>query len=172
MKKRSEIALSLLLLVAAVWVLSQSSTYFLNQLTGWGLPRGWGPRSGLFPTVFGAPLLILTLVQLVAAIRRRGRRPSPESGPSPESDDSPEAIRWRTMGIVVAIVGFPVAVSLVGFTLAILLVTFFYLKIAAREEWRISLILSISASLIFHVVFAVALGIPMPDGALLVPLEL
>jgi hypothetical protein len=172
MKKRSEIALSLLLLITAVWVLSQSSTYFLNQLTGWGLPRGWGPRSGLFPTVFGSPLLILTLVQLISAIRRKEPSPAPKSGPSPEADGSPEAIRWRTMGIVAAIVGFPVAVWLVGFTLAILLVTFLYLKIAARERWRISLILSVSASLIFHVVFALALGIPMPDGALLAPLEI
>jgi hypothetical protein len=56
--------------------------------------------------------------------------------------------------------------------LAILLVTFCYLRLAAQEGWRISVILSVTASLIFHVVFAVALGIPMPDGVLLAPLEL
>jgi len=169
-KNRSEIALSIVALVAVVWVLTQSSTAYLNQITGLGLPRGWGTRSGLFPTVVGLPLFVLAVLQLIASLRHKeGDAANPEASELSQGDLPADVFKSRMIAIVGAIVGFPIAVWLIGFTFAIPLVTFLYLKVASREGWGISLALSAAAGVMFYLMFVIALGIPVRSGLLLSP---
>ena len=54
-----------------------------------------------------------------------------------------------------------------GFVVAIALVTFLYLKVAARESWRMSVGLAAGAGLSFYVLFVYLLNVPAPYGPLI-----
>lgn len=168
MRRATEIALSLLIVVALAWVVSQASSAYVSQLTGWPLPRGWGTRSGLFPTVLGVPVLALAIAQLIVALRR-APRPAEEMADA-GLDLPPEVMRRRTAVIIATIGGFAAGTWLLGFVTTVPLLTFLYLKVAARESWTMSVGLSVAAGLIFYFVFVNALGVPAPPGPVMVAL--
>ncbi|MBI2089545.1 MAG: hypothetical protein HYT78_12535, partial [Deltaproteobacteria bacterium] len=63
--------------------------------------------------------------------------------------------------------GFYVAVWLLGFSLAVPVTTVLYLKIAGREKWPITIILTLIAWGFFYGLFDYALHIPFPESLLL-----
>jgi hypothetical protein len=163
MRRKAEIAFSLFVAVVVAW--------FVWQAIGSGplyagppMPRGWGPKSALFPLVIGIPTLVLALVQV--AIDVGGRRAAKVRSADAEPELPPDVLRHRTMVILLTIVGFVVATWLLGFTIAVPLVTLLYLKVGAGEPWRISLILTVVAGISFYLLFVLGLSIPMPEGLL------
>lgn len=169
MNRKFELALGLLIFLAVAWVVSQASPWVLSRVTGWDMPRGWGPRSGLFPTVVGIPVVVLAAIQLVLTARGSVQNASGDLPPGADLDLPAEVVRQRTVGILVTIFGFAVAIWQLGFVAAIPLVTFLYLKVAARESWRVSAALAAVAGVVFYVVFVGALKVPTPPGPLLAP---
>ncbi len=163
MQRKSEIAFSLFIALVVGWFVWQaigSGPFY----SGPPMPRGWGPKSALFPLVIGIPTLILAILQV--AIDISGRRPAKVKPADEELDLPPEVLRHRTIVILAAIVGFVVATWLLGFTIAVPLVTFLYLKVGAAETWRLSLILTAVAGLSFYLLFVLGLNVPMPEGLL------
>lgn len=130
----------------------------------WGVwdAQDWGFRASLFPWVIGIPGILLTLTQLemdvVGFLRRRK-----ESALS-EAVDS--MVVRRTLDIVGWILGFFVSIWLLGFSITVPLCTFLFLKVGARENWLISILLTLCAWLGFYVVFDYSLSLPFPPGTL------
>jgi hypothetical protein len=174
MHRKSEIAFSLFIALAAGWFVWQAVGS--GGLLGPPFPRGWGQKSALFPLVIGIPTFVLALVQVAIDIGGR-RRVKPATGPGPgyeapgEPEVSPELVRQRTLVILGTFVGFVIATWLFSFTVAVPLVTFLYLKFGAGEAWRLSLILTVVAGLSFFLVFVQGLGVPMPEGLVMTLLQ-
>jgi hypothetical protein len=80
----------------------------------------------------------------------------------------PEAARRRTIAIVTWVLGFFVTIWLLGFSAAVPVTTVLYLKLAAREGWRLSIVLTVLSSAFFYGVFEWVLRVPFPTGQLLV----
>jgi Tripartite tricarboxylate transporter TctB family len=79
-----------------------------------------------------------------------------------------DVVGCRTAEIAAWIVGMLVAIWLVGFGAATLLTTFLYLKLGAREQWGVSVALSLGGFVFVYGLFERALGVPFPPGSLLV----
>jgi Tripartite tricarboxylate transporter TctA family/Tripartite tricarboxylate transporter TctB family len=127
--------------------------------------RNFGFRAGLFPWAIGFPVLILAAVQLILDLTGRTRFKAEEIGVGPEL--SREVVYKRTVNICIWTVGYFVVIWLVSFSLAVPLTTILYLKIAGKEKWPITLILSFIAWAFFYGLFEYGLHIPFPDPALL-----
>jgi hypothetical protein len=86
----------------------------------------------------------------------------------PTPDVPPEVSSRRSVEICAWIAGFWVAFWLLGFSLATLVATLLYLKIAARERWRMSILLAEFGFAFVYGLFEKALGVPFPLGQLFV----
>ena len=152
-------AFSALLVVAFAWALWAS--------------RDFGVRAGLFPWAVCAPGLVLGLAQLARDLRGRREAPAADDAVGEAAPDMPpETVRRRTIEICLWIVAFWLAIWLLGFSLATLVTTLVYLRVSARERWTLSLILTACAVAFVYGLFEKGLGVPFPDGQLLVWLGL
>jgi putative tricarboxylic transport membrane protein len=127
--------------------------------------RKFGFRAGLFPWVIGFPVLLLAVIQLVLDFTGRTRFKTEGIGIGPEL--SKQVVYNRTFSICSWTIGYFVAIWLLGFSLAVPVTTVLYLKIAGKEKWPITLILSFIAWAFFYGLFEYGLHIPFPDPALL-----
>jgi hypothetical protein len=143
----------ILLLVGAIWQAQE-----------------WPFRTRIFPMVIALPLLLLTVVLLVAKIRGL-RDPSPGVLEAPVDEIAPQVARQRTLGILGWLLGFGGLIWLLGFPIGGTLGTLAYLKVGARERWPISLAIS-GGTALFFVAMINGLHTPFPSGALLGPLGL
>ena len=62
---------------------------------------------------------------------------------------------------------FIVLFQVLGFVVSSFLMLIVWLKIFARESWRLSLVLAIAGSIALYLVFAEFFGVPFPDGVLM-----
>jgi len=124
-------------------------------------------RAALFPIVIGIPTLALALLafgqELYGSIRGEAR-------PSdlPQTDLGPAVVGRRTISIIAWTLGFFLAIWLLGFNIAVPIATFLYLKVAGRERWPITIILSSLAWLFFYGMFDYVLHLPFPEGELFI----
>jgi hypothetical protein len=79
------------------------------------------------------------------------------------------SFRKRTRVILGWVVGFFLALWLLGFPLGIALATFLYLKVAAREGWLTSVLVTVGTWAFVVGVFGHFLDFVFPDPALLTP---
>ena len=130
---------------------------------------GWSQRAGLFPWVVLVPTLALALWQLVEDLRGRTAPPTTAVGDQGEATaleaDVTAGETARRGAIVVGwILGFFAAIMLLGFGIGGGITSALYLRLAARERWRTSLIYGVVAYALLEVVFRRALAIPFPPG--------
>lgn len=141
--------------------------------------RDWVFRTKLFPWAIGFPVLALAVAQLVLASRTlaRATRSGPREVAEAEKDWrkrleagefgpklEPRVVRARTAQILFWTLFFFAAIWLLNFKWAALVATLVFLKIAAREQWTISLVLSLATFAVFHLVFDQLLHIPFGRG--------
>jgi hypothetical protein len=120
--------------------------------------RNFGFRAGLFPWVIGTPTLLLALAQLGKDFF--GRQ-------TIKTHDVPPAVaRQRTLAILGWTVLFFLAIWLLGFSIAVPLSMLLYLKLAGKEKWPITLIVTFATWLFFYGLFERTLNVPFPDGLL------
>ena len=126
--------------------------------------RNFGVRAGLFPWVIGTPTLLLALIQLAKDFKGHKK----VSGPAFEAEGavevSPEVATRRTLTILGWTVGFFVAIWLLGFSYAVPLTMVLYLKLAGREKWPITVIMTFCTWGFFYLLFQKMLNVPFPDG--------
>ena len=145
---------SALIVVLFAWALWQS--------------RDFGMRAGLFPWAVCIPGLLLGLGQLARDVMGR-RDPVAAEMDAAAGPDVPAAVAARrTVEICLWILGFWMAIWLVGFSLATLVMTLLYLKVAARERWRMTLLLTALAVAFVYGLFEKGLAVPFPSGQLFV----
>jgi hypothetical protein len=134
--------------------------------------RNFGFRAGLFPWAIGFPVLALAVVQLAMDLTGKTRK-SAEMSVADAAPELPKAVVYRrTTEIIAWILGLLVAIWLLGFSAAVPVATFLYLKVAGREKWPITVVLTLVSWLFFYVLFDYALRIPFPDGKLFETLSL
>jgi hypothetical protein len=125
--------------------------------------RNFGFRAGLFPWVIGTPTLLLALFQLAKDLK--GHRPTSVSAlEGPAIAVSPEVATRRTLVILGWTVGVFIAIWLLGFSFAVPLTMLFYLKLAGREKWPITAIMTLCTWGFFYLLFQKMLNVPFPEG--------
>jgi hypothetical protein len=82
-----------------------------------------------------------------------------------EGDELPPEMVWRrTFGMSAWIMAFALTVVLLGFKVSAGLATLAFLRCAAHEKWKITLLISLGTYLFFYLAFDFALNIPFPPG--------
>jgi len=129
--------------------------------------RNFGFRAGLFPWAIGIPTLVLALLQLNKDVTGR-KKPQAAAATWEAALEIPlEVATRRTLAIIGWTVGFFVMIWLLGFTYAVPVVMILYLKLAGREKWPMTLIVTFFTWLFFHGLFERALNVPFPEGLLI-----
>jgi hypothetical protein len=123
--------------------------------------RNFGIRAGLFPWVIGIPTLLLALCQLVKDMKYPKKA---HDGAEDEAQVAPQIARQRTLAILGWTVGCFLLIWLLGFSWAVPLTIFLYVKLAGRERWPLTLIITACAWLFFYALFERTLNVPFPDG--------
>jgi putative tricarboxylic transport membrane protein len=145
-------AFSVLIVILFAWALWQS--------------RDFGVRAGLFPWAVCIPGVLLGLAQLARDLTGRREAPAPDTIGDATAGVPAEVAARRTLEIVLWILGFWIAIWLVGFSLATLAMTVLYLKVAARERWGLTLVLTALSIAFVYGLFDKGLGVPFPAGQL------
>jgi putative tricarboxylic transport membrane protein len=126
--------------------------------------RNFGYRAGLFPWVIGTPTLLLALFQLAKDIKgHRKITAPPVEGRVEISADVESRRTWAILGWIV---GFFVVIWLLGFSYAVPLTLLLYLKLAGKEKWPITVIVTLCTWVSFYLLFERMLSVPFPDGLL------
>jgi TctA family transporter len=125
----------------------------------------WPPRARIFPFAIFGPVLIIAIANFVKDLRRR---PWTETirQTIDEANLDEASFRKRTREILAWILGFFLSLWLLGFPLGIPLATFVYLKLAARESWLTSIVVTAGAWLFIVGLFGHFLHFVFPDPAL------
>lgn len=116
--------------------------------------RAWPLGSRLFPWYVGIPMFVLCLVQLAMEIYRSKQPVDPHRGTSNTGDLQVDwnmgtrLVLLRAANFFGWLVGLILGIWLLGFFIAVPLFTFLYLKLEAKEGWRLSLTLA-GAALLF-----------------------
>jgi TctA family transporter len=125
----------------------------------------WPARARIFPIVIFGPLLAFSIANFVKDLRRRPwtegiRQTIAEAG----VDEA--TFRKRTREILGWVVVFFLALWLLGFPVGIPLATFVYLKLAARESWTTSILVTFGSWAFLVGVFDYVLDFVFPEAAL------
>lgn len=125
----------------------------------------WPFRTALFPRVIALPILFLALTEWALSVwssekEREGHAVDFQLTETVE----PALARKRTIAIIIWTLGFLVLILLVGFPLAVPIFVFAYLKIAGREPWTLTIVLTAVSWLSMEGLFNRFLHIPFPEG--------
>ena len=129
--------------------------------------RNFGFRAGLFPWVIGIPTLILAVAQLGRDIYGKKKQKLAEHGESMETKVAPADVKQRTISIILWTIGFFVAIWLLGFSIAVPLTILLYLKIAGKESWKMTALVTFFAWLFYWSLFEKLLNVPFHEGLLI-----
>jgi Tripartite tricarboxylate transporter TctB family len=125
----------------------------------------WPNRTALFPRIISVPLVVLgaleTLLCLYGAEKQReGAAVDFELS----ADVDPVTARNRTLSLFLWNLGFFALIFLVGFPLAVPLFVCLYLKMAGKEGWGLTLLLTVLSWFFMEGLFDWLLHIPFAPG--------
>jgi len=126
----------------------------------------WPLKTALFPVVVGVPVILMAIADLLLNLFGREKMVEKQAAVDfklSEDVDQTLAIR-RTLLAFAWIIGFFLMILFFGFHLAVPLYVFLYLRIQGREGWRISLLLMLSAWVLFYGLFVWLLDTPFQGG--------
>jgi putative tricarboxylic transport membrane protein len=125
----------------------------------------WPERARIFPIVIFGPLLVLSVANFIKDLRRRPWTESIKQAIDEAGIDE-ATFRKRTREILGWVVVFFLALWLLGFPVGIPLATFVYLKLAARESWTTSILVTFGSWAFLVGVFGYVLDFLFPEAAL------
>ena len=128
--------------------------------------RNFGYRAGLFPWAIGIPTLLLALVQLGKDTLGREKPKGALAAWEVAIAVPPEVARQRTVSIIIWTIGFFIAIWLLGFSYSIPVAMLLYLKLAGKEKWPMTIIITFFTWLFVYGLFERILSIPFPEGLL------
>ena len=144
--------------VAAAAALAALAAYVLFESTKLKSGTFRMPQTGFFPRILGVLLILLTLVELIRALRQ------------PASADTPGKIAsdgWIRIGAtLVTAFGFALVLERLGFLLATFFLMVLLLRAIEAPRWSKVFIVSLVTSLLSYGLFAWLLGVPLPAGIL------
>lgn len=126
--------------------------YIVLEASRWDYLTPDGPGAGFFPLWYGIAMLSLSAILVVSNLKSRLK------------------IDWRSTGRALSTwLALAASVALfkpLGFVLSFALLTFFLVAVMYRRPLRVAALAAAASAAAFHVVFALALGVPLPAGAL------
>ena len=137
------------------------------SLAGYALYASWSwPfRTALFPRVIALPILFLALIESALSVWSSEKEHEGQAMDFQFTDTvEPALARKRTIAIIIWMLGFLVLILLVGFPLAVPIFVCAYLKIAGREAWTLTIVLTAISWLSMEGLFTRLLHLPFPDG--------
>lgn len=144
--------------IAAAAALAGFAGYILFESTRLRIGSFRVPQTGFFPRVLGILLVLLTLIELLRALRH------------PESANAPGKIAsegWFRIGATLAtMLGFALVMEQLGFLLATFFLMVLLLRAIEAPRWPKVLIVALITSLLSYGLFAWLLGVPLPAGIL------
>jgi hypothetical protein len=124
----------------------------------------WPSRARIFPMAFFIPVLTLALVNFVKELRHPQKKAITDVRAS--SAINAALVRRRSVSIIAWILGFFLAIWWLGFLLGFPLAIFLFLKVASRESWITSILITAGSWAFIVVVFIRLLHFPFPEGQL------
>ncbi len=144
--------------IAAAAALAGFAGYILFESTRLRIGSFRVPQTGFFPRVLGILLVLLTLIELLRALRQS------------ESANAPGKIAgegWFRIGATLAtMLGFALVLERLGFLLATFFLMVLLLRAIEAPRWPKVLIVALITSLLSYGLFAWLLGVPLPAGIL------
>ena len=135
--------------------LAALGTFIVVTAHRWDYMTEEGPGAGFFPMWYGGAMIALSLALTLGSVVRPSKRAQ---------------VRWQDVSrAIVAWVAFVVSVALMpvlGFVISFALLTAFVVKVMCGEKLRTALIVAISGSAGFYLLFEVALELSLPHGIL------
>jgi putative tricarboxylic transport membrane protein len=130
--------------------------YIITQAAQWEYLGQDGPGPGFFPLWYGIAMAALSLGLVVSSVVRQ-----------PGAD---ERIDWgkasRALAAWLALALSVAALKLLGFLVAFAALVFFLVAVMYREPLRVAATMALASAAAFYVLFALALGVPLPAGVL------
>jgi hypothetical protein len=158
--------------VAARWRLSYGALFSFAMVVIFAMALwtalSWPPRARIFPFAIFGPILMVAITNFVKDLKRQPWTETINQAID-EANLDETSFRKRTRVILGWVVGFFLALWLLGFPLGIPLATFLYLKVAAREGWLTSVLVTVGTWAFVVGVFGHFLDFVFPDPALLTP---
>ena len=129
---------------------------------------GWPFRTALFPRLIALPILFLSLIELALSVWGGETEHQGHAVDFQFTDTVEPALAMkRTIAIMIWTLGFLALIVLVGFPLAVPIFVFAYLKIAGREPWTLTIVLTVTSWLFMEGLFNRLLHLPFPEGLIL-----
>ena len=127
----------------------------------------WPFRTALFPRIIALPILFLAVIEWALSVWGSEKEHEGHAVDFQLTETvEPALARKRTIAMIGWTLGFMVLILLVGFPLAVPIFVFAYLKIAGREPWTLTIILTAVAWLFMEGLFNRFLHIPFPEGVI------
>ena len=132
--------------------LAALATYIIVLARQWEYLGPDGPGPGFFPLWYGIAMAALSGVLVISSVwRERGT-----------------GVEWKKIGRALA-VWFALAVSIaalkpLGFVVSLAALTFFIAAVMYRRPPALAAALAVANAAAFYVLFALALGVPLPAG--------
>jgi putative tricarboxylic transport membrane protein len=138
--------------------LAALGAYVVSQALQWPYMTEDGPGPGFFPRWYGSVMVVLSLWLVASAVMK----PGPDAAPRPgkRRELARALVCWA------AFVGSIALMPLTGFLVAFALLTWFIVSFLARQSHVKGLALGIGGSVLFYLVFELALGVELPHGLL------
>ena len=144
-------------LIAAAGV-AALAVYILFESRKLGFGSFRVPQTGFFPRALGILLVLLTVGEVVRAIR--------SSVPAPTSEKI-GGEGWVRIGATLAtMLGFTLLLERVGFLLATFFLMVLLLRAIEAPRWPKVFVVALITSLLSYGLFAWLLGVPLPAGIL------
>jgi putative tricarboxylic transport membrane protein len=125
----------------------------------------WPFRTALFPRVIALPILFLALIEFALSVWSiEGEREGHAVDFQLTDTVEPALARKRTIAIIIWTLGFLVLILVFGFPFAVPIFVFCYLKIAGREPWTLTVVLTAISWLSVEGLFDRFLHLPFPEG--------
>ena len=151
MHKNASLALSVLIMLMA----------------GYGVfaATAWPWKAALFPLVIGIPLFCLAVAEGLWTLF--GKAPVQEGEAKDFQLSVGKNAARRTAVAAGWILGLFAAIVLLGFPVAVPLFVFLYLRLQAKESWRVCILMTAAVWGVFYGLFDALLHLPFPAGWLL-----
>jgi putative tricarboxylic transport membrane protein len=124
------------------------------------LPLGTAarPGAGLYPSVLGIVLVILSAALVVLSLKA-------QTNPKEEPEDFPRGNNLnRVVGLTVVLAGFAIFLKWLGFIFCSSIILAATLKIFGLKSWAKALMISFLAAGCFYFLFSRLLEVPLPLG--------
>jgi len=129
--------------------------------------RNFGYRAGLFPWAIGIPTFILAIAQLGRDLYGKKKKAAASLIENVGEKLDPAVVRQRTIEVILWTIGFFLAIWLLGFSIAVPLTILLYLKIAGKESWLMTALVTFCCWLFYWGLFEKLLNVPFPEGLLI-----